>query len=129
PGTPDDCYLPHFENSRVLLVCPFATVLRDRATKEIFEGVWSKSSRRRWFYPKSVEALEFPYGFSKETHERFPTAIHLFNYIVGLVEAREFDVALIGAGGLAIPLASHVKNMGKVGMDLGGHLQTICVVI
>lgn len=123
------CYLPYFENKRILIVCPFAGILKQRATKEIYEGIWSNTEKKRWFYPKVVEALEFPYGFEKETQRQYSTVMELFEYITNEINKREFDVALIGAGGLAIPIASHVKSMGKVSIDLGGHLQVIFGVL
>jgi hypothetical protein len=128
PANDVNCYLPYFRNKRVLLICPFAGLLKERATKEVFEGVWSKTGKR-WFYPASVEALEFPYGFSPETQKEFPTAIELFYSIRAGINSMDFDVALIGASGLAIPVASHVKSMGKIAIDLGGHLQVLFGVI
>jgi hypothetical protein len=53
----------------VLLICPFANLLKNRATREIFEGVWSKFGKK-WFYPQSIDAIEFPYGFTKETQQK-----------------------------------------------------------
>src|SRR5262249_38020501 len=35
-----ECYLPLFRGKNILIICPFASVLSKRATKEIFEGVW-----------------------------------------------------------------------------------------
>lgn len=128
PDNPDNCYLQYFRDKKLLLVCPFAGLLKERATKEIFEGVWSKTGKK-WFYPKSVDALEFPYGFSPETHKKYKTAIDLFEHIASQIANRDFDVALIGAAGLAIPIASHIKSIGKVGIDLGGHLQILFGVI
>jgi hypothetical protein len=108
---------------------PFdSLLLRDRAEQGIFEGVWSKIGKE-WFYPGSVEALEFPYGFARTTHEKYGTALDLFDAIAAEIDACDFDVALIGAGGLAIPIASHIKKMGRIGLDLGGHLQIIFGVI
>jgi hypothetical protein len=129
PSTRKNCYLPYFRGRKILIVCPFAGILRERATEEIFEGVWSKAGKKKWFYPASVDALEFPYGFSEETQRRYATAIELFEDIASAIEQRDFDVALIGAGGLAIPIASHVKSMGKVALDLGGHLQVVFGVL
>ena len=45
------------------------------------------------------------------------------------IEQKSFGVALIAAGGLSIPIASTIKNMGKVAIDLGGHLQFLFGVI
>jgi hypothetical protein len=128
PDNKENCYLPYFKDRKILIICPFAGVLKERATKEIFEGIWSKTGKK-WFYPKNVEALEFPYGFSGETHKKYPTAIDLFNYITSEIDNIEFDVALIGAAGLAIPLASYIKNKGKIAIDLGGHLQFVFGVL
>ena len=110
------------------MICPFGDLLKERATKEIFEGVWSKTGKK-WFYPQAVDSVEFPYGFAKETHEKYPTVIDLFEFIMGKITAKDFDIALIAAGGLSIPIASTIKNMGKVSIDLGGHLQFLFGVI
>jgi len=129
PSAEGTCYLPLFRGRRILIVCPFAEVLKERATEEIFEGVWSKAGHKKWFHPASIEALEFPYGFSADTQRAYPDAIALFDDIVAQLRQRVFDVALIGAAGLAIPLASAVKEMGRVGMDIGGHLQLLFGVL
>ena len=38
---------------------------------------------------------------------------------------REFDVALIGAGGMSLPLAAHAKKMGAIGIHMGGPSQLL----
>lgn len=124
PDDPTQCYLPMFRGKRILIVNPFGNLLAARATRKVFEGVWS-SSGKKFFDPASVEGLEFPYGFAHETWTRYATALDLMQEIEAEIERRDFDVALIGAGGLGIPLAAHVKKMGKVGIMLGGHLQVL----
>jgi len=128
PSNDHLCYLPHFKDRRLLLVCPFAGLLKERATQETFEGVWSKTGKK-WFYPQGIDAVEFPYGFTKETHQKYPTVIDLYHSIMETIQQKDFDVALIAAGGLSIPIASTIKNMGKVAIDLGGHLQVLFGVI
>jgi len=128
PADEARCYLPLFRGRRLLLVCPFAELLRVRATRETFEAVWRKTGKP-WFEPASVEAVEFPYGFAHATRERYATALDLLQDITCRIDARSFDVALIAAGGLGIPLASHVKRGGNVGISLGGHLQVLFGVL
>lgn len=128
PSNEDNCYLQYFRGKKLLLVCPFGELLKERATKEIFEKVWSKTGKK-WFYPEKVDALEFPYGFSSETHKKYPTAIDLYKDIVSEIDKKDFDIALISAAGLAIPIASYIKSIGKVGIDLGGHQQILFGVI
>ena len=47
------------------------------------------------------------------------------DYICQKINQLDFDVALIGAGALGIPLATHIKSLDKIGLSLGGHLQVI----
>ncbi len=128
PDNPDSCYLPAFAGKKILIVCPFAQLLRERATREVFESVWSNTGKR-WFYPARVEAVEFPYGFVRETRERYASAFDLLEAVKTEIALHDFDIALIGAAGLGIPLASHIKRMGKIGLSLGGHLQVLFGVL
>ena len=124
PADDSNCYLPSFRGSRILLVGPFADVLAERANRETYEAVWSKIGKR-WFEPATVESVTFPYGFDPDTHRRYRTALNLLEEIQSRIAARTFDVALIGAGGLGIPIAAEVKREGGIGISLGGHLQVV----
>lgn len=117
-------YLQYFKDKKILIVCPFAHFLKQRARKEIFEKVWFKIYKK-WFYPKSVDSVEFPYGFSKQTHEIYDSSLELFQFIENQIKEKDFDVALIGAAGLAIPIAASVKKLGKIAVSLGGDLQVL----
>jgi hypothetical protein len=124
PADEARCWLPLLRGRRVLLVCPFAELLRERATRETFEAVWSKTGKP-WFEPAHVDAVEFPYGYGRETQERFGTALGLFADLRTRVEEREFDVALLAAGPLGALLAAAVKRRDGVAIALGGHLQVL----
>ena len=128
PADDAACYLPLFRDKRLLIVAPFAGLLRERANERTFEGVWARTGKR-WFHPSSVESVEFPYGFDPATQVRFPTALGLCDWICARVDAVQFDVALIAAGGLAIPIAAHIKRSGRIGISLGGHLQVLFGVL
>jgi len=128
PSNEANCYLPFFKDRKLLIICPFGDLLKSRATKQVFEAVWLKTGKK-WFNPKNVEAIEFPYGFSAETHAIYPTALDLFGNIKEEIQRKDFDIALIAGAGLAIPIASYIKSIGKIGIDLGGHLQILFGVI
>jgi hypothetical protein len=128
PSIEERCYLPAFRGLDLLLVCPFAEFLAERATRETFEAVWAKTGKR-WFHPRSVQALEFPYGHSPATQARYPTALELLDDLKRQLATRSFDVALIAAGGCGIPLASFVKAQGRIGISLGGPLQPLFGVL
>jgi|GEM_PF-294099 len=124
PAEESRCYLPSFKGKKVLLVSPFASLLCENATPERFEAVWKKTGKA-WFFPANVIPLEFPYGLAKATQREYPSVIELYAEICRKISEIDFDVALVGAGALNIPLVSHVKATGKVGIALGGHLQIL----
>jgi hypothetical protein len=124
PADDAGCWLPALRGRDLLLVCPFAELLRERATESTFEAIWAKTGKR-WFKPRSVSAIEFPYGYEPETQERYADALELLAEIEQQMASRAFDVALIAAGGLGLPLAVFAKRLGKVGISLGGHLQIV----
>jgi hypothetical protein len=128
PDRPEQCYLPLLRDKKILIVCPFAELLRERAQKEVFEAVWAKTGKK-WFHPGSIDAVEFPYGVCAETRQRYASASVLIDEINREISRRDFDVALIGAAGMAIPIASYVKSLGRIAIDLGGHLQVLFGVI
>lgn len=128
PADEDRCYLPALRGRRVLLVSPFATLLRERATRSTFEAVWARTGKP-WFEPAAVEAIDLPYGFEPETRSRYATALDLLDEVADELRRTDFDVALIGAGGLGVGIAGVVKSLGKVGISLGGHLQVVFGVL
>jgi hypothetical protein len=124
PSQESACYLPALRGRRLLLVSPFANLLRDRADRGTFEAVWARTGKR-WFEPASVEALVVPYGFEPETQRRYASSLAVYEDLTDRLSGLEFDVALIGAGGLGIPLAVDAAARGQVAISLGGHLQVL----
>lgn len=124
PDEPEACYLRHFRDKRVLLISPFAQAMAERADAATFEAVWAKTGKA-WFHPAQVLALTMPYGWSKQTQLRHGDSLALLEHLKSQMDALDFDVALISAGGLGIPLAVHAKRRGAVGLSLGGHLQVV----
>ena len=124
-GSPvEDCWLEHLRGRRVLLVCPFADLLRERANRETYEAVWGRVGKR-WFDPVGIESIEVPYGFDPAVQAEFGTALGLLDVLGARLEQADFDCALIAAGGLGIPLAAAVKRTDRVAVSLGGHLQVM----
>lgn len=124
------CYLPFFSGKKVLIISPYASLLKERAKKELFEKVWQKTGKQ-WFNPLSVEALNIPYsyGTEKQTIQNYGDSIQLHKYIIQQMTTIEYDVVLIGAGALGIPIAIEAKKQGKIALSLGGHLQVLFGVL
>lgn len=124
PSRPDHCYLPLFKDRRLLLIAPFANLLKERARPETFQAVWARSGKT-WFSPSAVTAIEIPYGYKEADHGGFESCLAMFDHVAGLMAQSDFDVALIAAGALGIPFAAQAKRLGKVGISLGGELQMV----
>jgi hypothetical protein len=128
PHDPAGCYLDSFRGRDLLLVAPFAEFLCTRANARTFEAVWAKTGKP-WFHPRSVQAIEVPYGFSSGTQAKYATSLDVRDELLEEISRREFDVALIAAGGLGIPLAAAIAAAGRVAISLGGHLQIVFGVL
>jgi hypothetical protein len=128
PADDSLCYLPSLRGRRLLLICPFAAALAQRANRATFEAVWRKIGKR-WFEPARVEAVELPYGFAAGTRRRYGSCLELLDEVVDEVLAHEFDVAFVATGGLSILIAARLKAHGKVALTLGGYLQVVFGVL
>jgi hypothetical protein len=120
------CYLPFFKGKKILLVSPYAEFIATRAKANIYNSVW-RTSEKKWFSPSVIEYLNIPYSYitATDTHSLYRDSIKLYQTICTQISEYEFDIALIGAGALGMPLANYIKSLGKVGISLGGHLQII----
>lgn len=128
PSSEENCYLPSFRGKRVVIVSPFAKIICERGNKEIFEAVWRKTGKR-WFYPSVLLPLTIPLGALQDTQRKFGNVINLYQEICSHLSKIDFDIALIGAGGLGIPISSHVKSVGKIAISIGGHIQVVFGII
>ncbi len=126
PYDSTQCYLPLFSGKKILLIAPYASFAKERASKEIYEAVWKKINGK-WFEPLCIEAIDIPYSFAGQdtTFKAFTDSLALYDDIVNKIDEIDYDVALIAAGSLAIPLTVHIKNTQKIGISLGGHLQVL----
>ena len=126
PAIEKNCYLRFFEGKKILFISPFGDLLNSRANKDIFEAVWL-SIGKKWFWPSEVNGYEIPYSYvtSVNTYKKYTNSMTLFDSICTNINELDFDIAFIGAGALGLPIASHLKNQGKIAISLGGHLQVL----
>ncbi len=119
-----DCYLPELTDRRIVIVSSIGHLLMGRANRETFTQVWARIGVP-WFSPASVEAVDFPFIYDQSTRQKYPDVWKVYDLVVQELSHRDFDVALIAAGGIGAPIATAVKNLGRVGISLGGHLQVL----
>ena len=107
---------------RVLVVHPFA------------ETIQSQYRRRELVFPngllpefelQTIRAVQSLAGEPTPFGNWFAALDHMKQEI----EARDFDVCLIGCGAYGLPLAAHVKRMGRKAIHLAGSTQLLFGII
>lgn len=107
------------ENKVVLIVSPFAKSIESNFKK--INNIWGNKlsfnfSIKTINYPAAIPLLEeAPYTDCREIYYRFLEEIKQIN----------FDIAIFGTGFTGLMFANEAKNMGKIGIHLGGATQIL----
>lgn len=107
------------ENKKVLIIHPFIdTILSQYNFREkIFEN--------KDILPKfDIETVKAVQSLSGEDR-RFKDWFYALDFMKDEISNKKFDIALIGCGAYGLPLAGHVKRLGKIGIHMGGCLQLL----
>jgi hypothetical protein len=102
---------------KVLVIHPFEESIRKQYIKR--ELLFFGTEVLPEFELKTIKAVQSAAGSSVE----FKSWVEAFESMKAQVEQMDFDVALIGAGAYGLPLAAHVKDLGKQAVHMGGALQ------
>jgi hypothetical protein len=107
------------EGRTVLVIHPFEETIRSQYARreEIFPGQRVLPE----FELKTLRAVQSVVG----TKVGFARWFDALDSMRDRVSAMEFDTAIIGAGAYGMPLAAHVKRMGKQAVHLGGATQLL----
>ncbi len=104
---------------RVLVVSPFANTVMSQFRRRA--EVWRDQSVLPPFELVTVRMPLSP-GLVAPIHENWRERLDaLYEECSRLT----YDVMLVGAGGLSLPLVAHAKANGKIGFHLGGHTQIL----
>jgi hypothetical protein len=73
-----------------------------------------------------IEIIRAPFGFANtDFRDWFEMLQWLEDRVEEAFARRQFQVALIGCGAAGIPLAAKVKELGGIGIHIGGPLQLL----
>ena len=119
PFRSKDPWSSALEGQTVLVIHPFEESIR----KQYFEKrdrLFENKQMLPAFELKTLKAVQSSVG----THVGFADWFEAFDYMCKQISNIEFDVAIIGAGGYGLPLASFIKTkMQKKAVHLGGATQ------
>lgn len=107
------------EKKKVLVIHPCEeTILSQYARKDkIFPNNFLPD-----FDLKTIKAVQTIAGTKDE---RFLNWFEALQWMEEKMQTIDYDVALIGCGAYGFPLAAYAKQMGKIGIHLGGVLQIL----
>jgi hypothetical protein len=105
-------------NKKVLVIHPFEESIKFQYRKR--DLLFSNNTLPE-FELKTIKAIQSVRGNSTN----FSSWFDALDYLKNEIDKVDFDVALIAAGAYGLPLAAHVKEIGKIGLHLGGFLQMI----
>lgn len=103
------------EGKKVLIIHPF---------KKSIEYQYKQSSKLK-ILPKlkKLEVIKAVQTIAGNRDPRFKDWFEALNYMKKEIDKKDFDIALIGCGAYGLPLAAHVKSLGKQAIHVGGALQ------
>lgn len=106
---------------RVLVVHPFKETIQRQFARR--SEVWAGRNVLPEF---EIDVIRAPYGFSKTD---FSDWLEMLRWLETQVEQRirdrRIDVALLACGAAGLPLAAKVKQLGGIGIHLGGATQIL----
>lgn len=108
------------EGKRVLVVSPFIDTIAQQYGQKRAE-IWENKAMLPEFTLLTLRA-PFSAGLVKPKQQDWIAAVE---ELKAQMDALDFDVALIGAGAFSLPLATHAKKRGAVGVHMGGSLQLV----
>ena len=107
------------KGKKVLVVHPFSESIKKQYAKR--NKLFANSDILPEFELKTIKAVQSA-AYSKVPFQDWFDAL---DFMKNQIESVDFYVCLIGCGAYGLPLAAHVKRMGKQAIHLGGGLQLL----
>lgn len=107
------------EDKKILVIHPFEKTIQEQYKKR--ETLFNNDKILPDFELKTIKAVQTIAGEQSEFKDWFEALESMKNQMNKI----DFDVAIIGCGAYGFPLASHAKNLGKIGIHLGGVTQLL----
>ncbi len=121
---PEQPWSRMLEGKRVLVVHPFVDSISK--SYEHRSEIWKGTDVLPDFELLLLKSVQTISGIEDS---RFSSWFEALGYMKDCIERIPFDVAIIGCGAYGFPLASHVKQIGKQAIHLGGATQILFGVL
>ncbi len=110
----------HLAGKKVLVVHPFSKTISSQYKKR--KLLFKNPQVLPKFDLKTIKAVQ---TLGKNETAGFKNWFEALDHMKNQINSTEFDIAIIGCGAYGLPLASHVKKMGKQAIHIGGATQLL----
>ena len=107
------------KGKKVLVVHPFVDTIKSQYQKR--ELLFSNFDILPEFELKTLKAVQTIAG----TKSEFASWFDALKYMENEIDKIDFDIAIIGCGAYGLPLAAHVKRIGKQAVHIAGGTQLL----
>lgn len=107
------------KGKRVLVIHPFAETIAKQYLKR--DKLFERQDILPEFELKTIKAVQS----SADAECGFENWEQALEHMKSEIDKVDFDIALLGCGGYAVPLAAYIKRMGKKAVVLGGFTQIL----
>lgn len=108
----------YLENKSVLVIHPFVETIEEQYNNNRHH-LFEQKELLPQFNLLTLRAVQTISG----NNDGFLDWFEALEYMKNKIDSYNYDVAIIGAGAYGLPLASHIKNQGKISIHLGGATQ------
>jgi len=111
------------EGKRILVIHPFADTIQKQYANRAY--LFSDERVLPQFELRTMKAVQSIAGNKTEFNNWFDA----LQFMKDKISKTDFDVALIGCGAYGLPLAAHIKRLGKKAIHMGGATQALFGII
>ncbi len=117
----DDPWSSALAGKTVVVIHPFVATIEQQMRHR--DKIWGE---RQVLPDFSLVTLQMPLSPALQGVEHaFDTWLKLRDRLFEQIERLRFDVAMIGAGAMSLPIAAFVKSLGRIGIHTGGPTQIL----
>lgn len=107
------------ENKKVLVIHPFEKSILNQFNKK--DLLFQNKSVLPNFKLLTIRSVQSIAGNKTQFDDWFDA----LDFMCKQIDQCDFDICIIGAGAYGLPLAAHVKRMGKISIHMGGSTQLL----
>ena len=113
-------WIQALRGKRVLVISPFSGTIQEQYKKRAF--LWPSLPETPPDFELKTLSCPLYSHLVPPRHSDWKSAL---DFLKGEMDMIDYDVLLVGAGAWGLPLATHAKSRGKVGIHMGGAVQLV----